>query len=142
VSREVCGGQIREHEFMSEYDLSSLIYSAMGQATSLFEFWLSASFALALVAYFAAGKLNGPLLKLLSIVYLLASIAFIFGWFSFSSQVSDYMALMEQDGYQTDHFKSVSAYIHGVGILGVFATGTIGVLYYLRWVQRGLSNAT
>jgi hypothetical protein len=37
---------------MSESDLSNLIYLAMGMSTSLFEFWLSASFAVAMVAYF------------------------------------------------------------------------------------------
>ena len=127
---------------MSESDLSNLIYLAMGMSTSLFEFWLSASFAVAVVAYFLAGKLNGPLLKLVSTIYLLASVALLLGWFAFSSQVSDYLAMMVEQGYETGHFNSVLGILHGLGILSVFVIGTIGVLYYLHWTHRRHSSDT
>ena len=113
----------------------------MGMATSLFEFWLSASFALAMVSYFVGGKLSSVMLKLVSIIYLTASAAFIFGWFAFSSQINEYMMMMEQQGYQTTHFNNIFGIFHGLGIISVFIIGTIGVLYYLRWVISDRSDS-
>jgi hypothetical protein len=90
---------------MSESDLSNLIYLAMGMSTSVFEYWLSASFAFAIVAYFTAGKFDGTLVKLVSILYLLASIAFLLGWFAFSNQVNDYLVMMVEQGYEAGHIQ-------------------------------------
>ena len=127
---------------MSESDLNNLIYSAMGMATSLFQFWLSASFALAMVAYFAGDKLNGLMLKLASTIYLLASVVLIFGWFSFAFQINEYMTMMVRQGYETTHFDNIFGMLHGIGILSVFVIGTLGVLYYLRWTFRHRSDDT
>jgi hypothetical protein len=127
---------------MSESDLSNLIYLAMGMATSLFEFWLSASFALALVSHFAAGKLSGPILKLLAAIYLLASASFFLGWLAFSSQVTEYMAVMVEQEYQTEHFNNLYGIAHGVGIISVFIIGTMGIIYYLLWTLRQQNDDT
>jgi hypothetical protein len=127
---------------MSESDLSNLIYSAMGMATSLFQFWLSASFALAMIAYFGVGKLTGLMFKIASAIYLLASFVLICGWFNFAIQISGYIKMMIQLGFETAHFDNIFGALHGVGVFSVFIVGTAGVLYYLHWTLRHQSDDT
>ena len=125
---------------MAESDFISLIYTAEGLASSLFQYWLSATFALAVVAHFAPTKVDGVMFKLASTIYLLATITFICGWFAYAFQIKEFIAMMHQQGYETTRVENIFGILHGVGILIVFVTGTCGVLYYVRWTLRHQSD--
>ena len=127
---------------MSESDLSNLVYLSVESSAQLFQFWLSGSFAVVMVFYFGSGKLNGPMLKLVATLYVLASVTFSLYWISGAVQYAEYINRMAEQGYDTDHFDNIYGWLGGVGMLSVFVIGTLGVLYYLFWEFRHRNDDT
>ena len=127
---------------MSESELSNLVYLSVESSAQLFQFWLTGSFAVVMVFYFGSGKLNGPMLKLVATLYVLASVTFSLYWISGAVQYAEYINRMAEQGYDTAHFDNIYGWLGGAGMLSVFVIGTLGVLYYLLWEFRHRNDDT
>ncbi len=127
---------------MSESELSNLVYLSVESSAQLFQFWLSGSFAVVMVFYFGSGKLNGPMLKLVATLYVLASVTFSLYWIGGAVQYAEYINRMAEQGYDTSHLDNIYGWLGGAGMLSVFVIGTLGVLYYLLWEFRHRNDNT
>jgi len=77
----------------SAYELVDIIISLAGQIDSLFNYWISASFAVIVSSYIAKDHLNRRITISISVLYVLASIMFAARMYFMGTMLQHYMVL-------------------------------------------------
>lgn len=81
------------NQIMSSYEIVDLIISVTAQMDSLFNYWMSASFAVIVSSYIAKEHFNYPLTLSISVLYLFASIMFVTRYYAMSTLIVFYTEL-------------------------------------------------
>ena len=78
---------------MTSFELAELLINVTGQMDSLFNYWMSASFAVLVGVYIGKDHFNKSITVSISILYLLASILFIARYYAMSTLIVYYTEL-------------------------------------------------
>ena len=79
------------NELMSPFELAELIINVTGQMDSLFNYWMSASFAVLISSYIAKEHFNYSITLTISVLYFLASIMFLSRYYAMTTLLIYYM---------------------------------------------------
>ncbi|MBL4573749.1 MAG: hypothetical protein JKY86_11835 [Gammaproteobacteria bacterium] len=80
-------------KFMSTYELAELVISVTGQMDSLFNYWMSASFAVLVSSYIGKEHFNYSITLSISVLYFLASMMFVARYYAMTTLIINYTEL-------------------------------------------------
>ncbi len=115
---------------MSEFELHQLIYEAINEARSSFDFWLTITLAALASGYYAFSKLDKTLQVIVVSTYAAVALAFLLRWLDAGSVVAKYTAsLTNMDGMLPFEgpLSSVAFPLQTMIIIG----GSLATTYYL-----------
>jgi uncharacterized membrane protein (DUF485 family) len=78
---------------MTSFELAELLISVTGQMDSLFNYWMSASFAVLVSSYIGKDHFNGSITLSISVLYFLASMMFVARYYAMSTLIVYYTEL-------------------------------------------------
>jgi uncharacterized membrane protein (DUF485 family) len=81
------------NQIMSSYEIAELIINVTGQMDSLFNYWMSASFAVLVSSYIGREHFNFSITLSISVLYFLASIMFLARYYAMSTLIVYYTEL-------------------------------------------------
>jgi uncharacterized membrane protein (DUF485 family) len=81
------------NEIMSIYEIADLVISVTGQMDSLFNYWMSASFAVLVGSYIGKEHFNYSTTLSISALYFLASMMFFARYYAMSTLIVSYTEL-------------------------------------------------
>jgi len=116
------------NELMSPFELAELIINVTGQMDSLFNYWMSATFAVLISSYIAKEHFNYSITLSISVLYFLASVMFLSRYYAMSTLLLHYMELAEDS--LPSQFISASPVI-GITRAPTFVIGVIISEVYL-----------
>ena len=110
------------NESLTNYETVDVILTAGGQLDSLFNYWISASFAVIVSAYVGRAHFNYAITLSISLLYLLACAMFATRFYSLATLVNYYIELAEA--------VLPAAFLDSISVLGFTRTPTFlgGVL--------------
>ena len=80
-------------QIMSSFELAELLVSVTGQMDSLFNYWMSASFAVLVSSYIGKDHFNYSITLSISVLYFLASMMFVARYLAMSTLIVYYTEL-------------------------------------------------
>jgi hypothetical protein len=116
------------NELMSPFELAELIINVTGQMDSLFNYWMSASFAVLISSYIAKEHFNYIITLTISVLYFLASVMFLSRYYAMTTLLLHYMEMAGDS--LPPHFISASPII-GITRAPTFVIGVIISEVYL-----------
>ena len=116
------------NQIMSSYEIAELIFNVTGQMDSLFNYWMSASFAVLVSSYIGREHFNFSITLSISVLYFLASIMFLARYYAMSTLIVYYTELAE--AAIPPQFLTASPII-GITRLPTFLLGFITTEVYL-----------
>jgi uncharacterized membrane protein (DUF485 family) len=81
------------NQIMSTFEAADLIISVTGQMDSLFNYWMSASFAVLISSYIGKEHFNHSITLSISVLYFLASLMFLARYYAMSILIIYYTEL-------------------------------------------------
>jgi uncharacterized membrane protein (DUF485 family) len=81
------------NQIISSFEVAELIISVTGQMDSLFNYWMSASFAVLLSSYIGKEHFNYSITLSISVLYFLASMMFVARYYAMSTLIVYYTEL-------------------------------------------------
>lgn len=116
---------------LSQEALYNLCYSALSFADSLFELWLTVTFAAILAIYFASARITPFMRWLLMALYGGTAVVLTGRWLVAINHVLTYQRMLEEAG-----FEAFPSPVRGTAPLGVlhflmFLVGSIATLYFM-----------
>ena len=81
------------NQIMSPYEIAELVISVTGQMDSLFNYWMSASFAVIVSSYIGKDHFNYSITLSISVLYVLASVMFVARYFAMGTLILYYTEL-------------------------------------------------
>ena len=121
---------------MSEYELVSAYFQALGAFDGSFEFWLTVTFATLLTFHFAGTRISKQLRFLILWLYLAASILFLIRLLTFgfiSTTLRDQIAALDTETGVID--VTVNSLV-GLLFFLIMLGGTTGTLLYVRRIGK------
>ena len=116
---------------LSQEALYNLIYSAIDFGDSLFELWLTITFAAILAVYFSSERISSFMRRLLIALYAVSSILLTGRWVVAMIHYVHYQDLILASGF--DAFPTPAmARIFGVLHFLLYAFGSVGTVYFMR----------
>ena len=116
------------NEIMSSYEVADLVISVTGQMDSLFNYWMSASFAVLVSSYIGKEHFNYSITLSISVLYFLASMMFVARYYAMSTLIIYYTELA--GAALPSQFVTASPII-GITRLPTFLVGFITTEVYL-----------
>ena len=116
---------------MGQAELYELSYEALYFMDSLFQMWLTMTFAAILAIYFTRAELSNWLRRLLIFLYLAASIVMSGRWLVGTNHVITYRDMLTEAGYApfpTPDWASLFWVLHAC----TFVVGTIATAYFMN----------
>ena len=111
---------------MSDSELHELIFLALAQTDMSFQFWLTITFAVIVVAFLASHHLSGTLVSIISVLYLLTTTILISRIRLSAQMYRQYIDAIEEFQFPRE-VVSVAAYLRPV----VLVLGTVSALAFL-----------
>lgn len=81
------------NQIMSSFEIAELIISVTGQMDSLFNYWMSASFAVLISSYIGKEHFNYSITLSISVLYFFASMMFLARYYAMSTLIVYYTEL-------------------------------------------------
>ena len=116
------------NQIMSSYEIAELIINVTGQMDSLFNYWMSASFAVLVSSYIGREHFNFSITLSISVLYFLASMMFVARYYAMSTLIVYYTELAGAS--LPSQFVAASPII-GITRAPVFLVGFITTQVYL-----------
>ena len=116
------------NEIMSAYEIAELVINVTGQMDSLFNYWMSASFAVLVSSYIGKEHFNYSITLSISVLYFLASMMFVARYYAMSTLIIYYTELAGTS--LPSQFVAASPII-GITRAPVFLVGFITTQVYL-----------
>ena len=127
---------------MSEHELTTLVYELFRDMDGQIEFWMQATFAVVVAAFFAGDRLSRGIRRAVAALYLIASLLAALRWTLFLRRTLSYRDEMIAAGYgdiPTDWWLVAPV---TVLIQLMFVGGVIGTVYFLARPSAGRASAS
>ena len=122
---------------MSDAELHELVFLALGQADASFQFWLTTTFAVIVVAFLASRHLTGILVSIISLLYGLTTIILVSRLRLAGQMYRQYIEAIEELPFPIGE-ASIAAYLRPTIII----VGTLSALAYLLYSYRKSSKGS
>jgi len=118
-------------------ELYELLYIVLEAADRVFQFWMSASFAIVIAAFLAADRLSKRMYQLITFAYLLVSLNMFLRYAVNANRFAAIRTELVERGEWYDVPTSLAA---GVTQGAVFIIGTVGTLYFVWQTYKARQN--
>ena len=122
---------------MSQEAIYSTLYAALALTDSIFQIWITLTFATLVATYVAERRFDRGMYKLVFGLYAFASVILITRFGSAAYQAFHYKNLLVRRGFEPWPIPNVVSVIIGMGTLLLLFAGTLGTLWFVRstWKQ-------
>src|SRR5215510_4560507 len=129
---------------MSQQSIYNTLYAALSLTDSIFQIWLTLTFAVLVATYVAERRFHRSMYQLVSILYALASVVLFTRFASAAHQAFYYKNLLVTRGFEPWPVPNFVSLIIGVGSLGLLFAGTVATLWFVRstWKRGQLNGGT
>ena len=117
---------------MSQESIYSTLYAALSLTDSIFQIWLTLTFAVLVATYVAERRFHRSMYRLVSILYALASAVLFTRFASAAYQAFHYKNLLVTRGFEPWPVPNFVSLTIGVGSLGLLFAGTLATLWFVR----------
>ena len=131
---------------MSQESIYSTLYAALALTDSIFQIWITLTFAVLVATYVAERRFSLGMYRLVSSLYGLASAILLVRFASAALQAFHYKNLLVTRGFEPWPVPNVVSLIIGGGTILLLFAGTLATLWFVRstWktgVSRGSAKA-
>ena len=131
---------------MSQESIYSTLYAALALTDSIFQIWITLTFAVLVATYVAERRFSLGMYRLVSSLYGLASAILLVRFASAALQAFHYKNLLVTRGFEPWPVPNVVSLIIGSGTILLLFAGTLATLWFVRstWktgVSRGSAKA-
>ena len=131
---------------MSQESIYSTLYAALALTDSIFQIWITLTFAVLVATYVAERRFRLGMYRLVSSLYGLASAILLVRFASAAFQAFHYKNLLVTRGFEPWPVPNVVSLIIGGGTILLLFVGTVATLWFVRstWttgVSRGSTKA-
>ena len=129
---------------MSQEAIYDSLYAALGLTDSIFQIWITLTFAVLIATYVAARNFDRGLYRLVSGLYLFAAAILFVRFGSAAYAALHYKNLLVTSGFEPLPVSNIVSLVIGVGTLLFLFAGTVGTLWFVRrtWKRGALPNET
>ena len=117
---------------MSQESIYSTLYAALALTDSIFQIWLTLTFAVLVATYVAERHFDRGLYRLVSSLYGLASGILVLRFASAAFQAFHYKNLLVTRGFEPWPVPNLISIIIGIGTIVLLFAGTLGTLWFVR----------
>jgi hypothetical protein len=126
---------------MSQESIYSTLYAALALTDSIFQIWITLTFAVVVATYVAGQRFDRPVYLLVSSLYALASAVLFTRFASAAFQAFYYKGLLVTRGFEPWPVPNVVSLVIGVGTSVLLFAGTIGTLWFVRSTWKKVEAA-
>jgi hypothetical protein len=116
---------------LSQEALFDLTYSAIALGDSLFELWLTVTFAAILAVYFSSSRMTPFMRRLLLGLYCAASVLLTGRWVVAMLHFITYREMLASQGFAEFPSPQPLGFILGILHFATFVLGTVGTVYFM-----------
>ena len=117
---------------MTEFEITYLISELSVAANVCFEYWLAATFALAVATFFASEKINNMFLFLISGLYGAFAIGNFLTYVWLMIRISEYVEKIDSLGGDISAFNHPIALISLFVIVAIYIVGSASILFFVK----------
>jgi hypothetical protein len=117
---------------MSQESIYSTLYAALALTDSIFQIWITLTFAVLVATYVAWRRFDRPMYLLVSSLYAFGSAVLFTRFASAAFQAFHYKNLLATRGFEPWPVPNFVSLVIGVGTSGLLFAGTIGTLWFIR----------
>jgi hypothetical protein len=117
---------------MSQESIYSTLYAALALTDSIFQIWITLTFAVIVATYVAGRRFDRQVYLLVSSLYALASAVLFTRFASAAFQAFHYKALLITRGFEPWPVPNFVSVMIGAGTSVLMFAGTIGTLWFVR----------
>jgi hypothetical protein len=126
---------------MSQETIYSTLYSALALTDSIFQIWITLTFATIVATYVAERRFDRGMYKLVFGLYAFASVILITRFGAAAYQAFHYKNLLIRRGFEPFPIPNVVSLVIGVGTFLLIFAGTLGTLWFVRSTWKRVSAA-
>jgi hypothetical protein len=119
------------HE-MSQESIYNTLYSALALTDSIFQIWITLTFAVLVATYVAERRFDPSLYRLVSWLYAFASGILCVRFGSAAYQAFHYKNLLRARGFESWPVPNIVSLIIGIGTFAFLLSGTLCTLWFVR----------
>jgi hypothetical protein len=127
----------RNEPKLSTAELYDIYFSALGTMDRIFEFWLTASFAVVVASHFISSSMSRGLALLMSSAYVLFSAAMAARFLIVSFKMNETQGRLVSIG---ESYPGELSQFVGILLVSLFAVGSVGVLAFVWRAYRQSSS--
>jgi hypothetical protein len=123
---------------ISQEAIYSTLYATLGLTDSIFQIWITLTFAVLIATYVAERRFDRALYRLVSGLYAFASVILFVRFASAAYQAFHYKNLLRARGFEPWPVPNIVSLIIGIGTFVFLLSGTVGTLWFVRsaWKKR------
>jgi small-conductance mechanosensitive channel len=128
---------------MSQESIYSTLYAALALTDSIFQIWLTLTFAVVVATYVAERRFDRGLYRLVSCLYAFASAILFTRFASAAYQAFHYKNLLRARGFDPWPVPNIVSLVIGVGTFVLLFAGTLGTLWFVRstWKRGSVAQS-
>ena len=117
---------------MSQESIYSTLYATLALTDSIFQIWITLTFAVLIATYVAERRFDPGLYRLVSALYAFASCILFVRFASAAYQAFHYKNLLRARGFEPWPVPNTVSLIIGIGTFVFLLSGTVGTLWFVR----------
>lgn len=117
---------------LSQEAIYSTLYATLSLTDSIFQIWITLTFAVLIATYVAERRFDPALYRLVSALYAFASAILLVRFGSAAHQAFYYKSLLAARGFEPWPVPNSVSLIIGVGTFVFLLSGTAGTLWFVR----------
>ena len=117
---------------MSQESIYSTLYATLALTDSIFQIWITLTFAVLIATYVAEGRFDPALYRLVFGLYAFASGILFVRFASAAYQAFHYKNLLRTRGFEPWPTPNIVSLIIGIGTFVFLLSGTVGTLWFVR----------
>ncbi len=121
---------------ISQEAIYSTLYSVLALTDSIFQIWITLTFAVLIATYVAERRFDHALYRLVSGLYAFASGILLVRFASAAYQAFHYKNLLRTRGFEPWPVPNIVSLIIGIGTFVFLLSGTVGTLWFVRSAWR------
>jgi hypothetical protein len=125
---------------ISQEAIYSTLYAAIAMADSVFQIWITLTFAVLIATYVAERRFDPVLYRLVSGLYAFASGILLVRFASAAYQAFYYKNLLRTRGFEPWPVPHIISLTIGIGTFVFLLSGTVGTLWFVRSASRRVST--
>ena len=124
---------------MSQEAIYSTLYSTLALTDSIFQIWITLTFAVLIAIYVAERRFDPGLYRLVFALYAFASGILFVRFASAAYQAFHYKNLLITRGFEPWPVPNIVSLVIGIGTFVFLVSGTVGTLWFVRNAWKSAS---